>query len=282
MNSVKVFLKKIIKLMIKILLEYEITSRVVNELGRSLIHNIRVVEYNDIKLTFHVVNYLTKWRVNTFHSKEPETLAWIDRFRPGSTFWDVGANIGLYTCYAAVARNCQVVAFEPSVFNTQLLAQNISVNQVVDQVVVCPFPLSDIKTISKLKFPNVHWGGALSTFKENFGWNGEPFESEFEYLIPSTTLDEFAEMYGAPHPDYLKIDVDGIEHLILQGGEHLLKGISEILVEVNDDFEQQRVCCSDLLTRLGFTMEEKKHSEIIEKSTDFHSTFNQIWKRNEV
>ena len=34
-------------------------------------------------------------------SKEPDSLKWIDRMEPGSIFWDIGANIGTLTLYAA-------------------------------------------------------------------------------------------------------------------------------------------------------------------------------------
>ena len=39
---------------------------------------------------------LTSWRVNTFFTKEPETLEWIDSFnaKDKTIFWDIGANVG--------------------------------------------------------------------------------------------------------------------------------------------------------------------------------------------
>ncbi len=62
-------------------------------------------------LTFHCPNDLTRWRVQTFFEKEPETLEWIDGFSANDVFWDVGANMGLYTLYAA-SKGTQVLAFE--------------------------------------------------------------------------------------------------------------------------------------------------------------------------
>ena len=43
-------------------------------------------------------------------------------------------------------------------------------------------------------------------------------------------------------PDYIKIDVDGIEHLILEGGKETLKNkkIKSILIEINENFEDQK------------------------------------------
>jgi two-component system OmpR family sensor kinase len=38
-----------------------------------------------------------------------------------------------------------------------------------------------------------------------------------------------------PKPNYMKIDVDGIEHLILEGCESILKTVNSVLIEINDD-----------------------------------------------
>ena len=91
----------------------------------SAMNGKQVIAHNKNQLTFATPNRLNKFRVDSFSHKEPETLEWIDGFVKGSVIWDIGANVGLYSCYAAKARNCQVFAFEPSVFNLELLARNI-------------------------------------------------------------------------------------------------------------------------------------------------------------
>src|SRR5437660_7162357 len=81
------------------------------------------VSHGAAKLSFSVPNTLNWFRSATFSTKEPETLTWIDAIPQRSVLWDVGANIGLYSCYAAKVRDCRVFAFEPSVFNLELLAR---------------------------------------------------------------------------------------------------------------------------------------------------------------
>ena len=81
---------------------------------------------------------MTQFRVNTFFTKEPDTLNWIDSFKKNSVFWDVGSNIGLYSCYAA-KKNCNVFAFEPSYFNLPILSQNINYNRIQNKVSIIPF-----------------------------------------------------------------------------------------------------------------------------------------------
>ena len=93
------------------------------------------------------------------------------------------------------------------------------------------------------------------------------------------TVKDAVEKLKISKPDFIKIDVDGIEHLILSGGEEILSNIKGILIEVNDNFEAQRDVVSDLLTKSGFTINNKIHSEMVESSNEFNSIFNQIWSR---
>ena len=98
------------------------------------------------KLKFFTPNEITKWRVSTFFSKEPETLDWIDNFdsKDKFVFWDVGANIGLYSIYASLKfKNISVVSFEPSTSNLRILSRNISVNKLENNIKINQFPLTD-------------------------------------------------------------------------------------------------------------------------------------------
>jgi FkbM family methyltransferase len=239
-------------------------------------------------MRFSTPNSLCKWRVETFSIKEPETLDWIDGMPLGSVFWDVGANVGLYSIYAYKKRKCKVYAFEPSVFNLELLARNIKFNtenkvnqgNYDEQLVVIPLPLSEKTSISELRFTSTEWGGALSTFGETYGWHVKKINEVFKCRMSGITMDEVLTSLNVPMPDYIKLDVDGIEHIILSGGNQILKNVKSILVEVNDDFVEQVSECYEILTASGLKLIEKKQSEMVADSTSgFEKTFNQIWKR---
>jgi len=58
------------------------------------------ISHNHINFVITKPNTLCEWRAKTFSSKEPETLSWIDSFVKDSIFWDIGANIGLYSIYS--------------------------------------------------------------------------------------------------------------------------------------------------------------------------------------
>ena len=81
--------------------------------------------------------------------------------RPGDVFVDVGANVGLYSIYAAKKKNLQVIAFEPSVFNLELLARNLFLNDLQDHVTIAPFALSDGLGTSVMHMTTTEWGGSF-------------------------------------------------------------------------------------------------------------------------
>ena len=101
----------------------------------------------DQKIHFFIPNQLTEHRVNTLFSKEPETIDWINSFdmnKKKIIFWDIGANIGLFSIYAAIKHlNCEIVSFEPSTSNLRCLSRNISINNLDDRIKIFTNPLSN-------------------------------------------------------------------------------------------------------------------------------------------
>lgn len=78
-------------------------------------------------LTFLCDDPIEVWRAETILEKEPGTIRWLDRIQPGDVFYDVGANIGVYSLYAA-KRGAKVYAFEPHALNALHLARNATMN----------------------------------------------------------------------------------------------------------------------------------------------------------
>ncbi|TGM31728.1 FkbM family methyltransferase [Leptospira biflexa] len=236
------------------------------------------ISHNGFKVDFICPNEFTRFRANTFSTKEPETLDWIDLMPKGSILWDIGANVGIYSCYAAIARDCSVFAFEPSVFNLELLARNIFINNLTDKVCIVPIPLNDSISINTLNMTSTDWGGSLSTFGKEYGHDGLKLEKAFEYQLVGVSIDDMVDKLFLPFPDYIKLDVDGIEELILAGGRKVLSKIKGILIEINDDFEKQQKNAELILREAGLQFKEKRNSVTSEES-EFKNTYNQIWIR---
>ncbi len=238
------------------------------------------VSHQGEKLVLHVPNWLCRYRAETFSTKEPETLEWIDNLPEGCTLWDVGANVGLYTVYAARRRNCRVYAFEPSVFNLELLARNAWANGVAERVCLVPLALNDGTGASQLRMTSTDWGGALSTFGRDVGWDGKPMKPVFEFRTMGLSMEDAVQRLGLPQPDFIKMDVDGIEHMILKGGAAVLRSVRGVLIEINDDFLEQAEGARALLSAAGLQLAGKRHSQILETSAHgFDHTYNQMWVR---
>ncbi len=230
------------------------------------------VTYSGRTLSFTIPNHLARYRAESFASKEPETLDWLEGMPEASILWDVGANVGIYSIYAASKRGARVFAFEPSVFNLELLARNVYLNELQRQIVIVPFAISDVVGPSLFKMTSTAWGGALSTFGQDFDQHGQVLLSRFEYQIMGLTMDDMNHLLQIPLPHYIKIDVDGIEHFILRGGATVLKHVESVLIEINDDFPQQVEESSRLLKEAGLRLHKKCN-------LNAGSQFNQWWVR---
>jgi hypothetical protein len=93
-------------------------------------------------------------------------------------------------------------------------------------------------------------------------------------------MDEYVNYLKIQPPNYIKIDVDGIEHLILSGGKSILSKVKEVLVEVDEEFEKQIKQVRFILEASGLKFISKHQSILIKKANQQNKTYNQIWKRN--
>ena len=244
---------------------------------------------NDIKLTKHgstsfqlyTPNHICNFRHTTFSTKEPEMLEWIEGYG-GGVFFDIGANIGIYSLFYAQVKEGNVYSFEPSVFNLRQLAKNISINELSERITIVSNPLSKSTGVAKFINGSADEGGALSAFGVEYGHDGEPIISDINYSVVGFSLDDlFEKNVLTETPSLIKIDVDGIEHLILKGASKTLKSekLKSLFIEVNDDFKEQAHQVKTILESAGFALKEKRHSEIIDGSEKFGRTYNQIWVR---
>ena len=220
---------------------------------------------------FHTPNWLTEYRARTFFSKEPETIAWIDSFPLNSVLYDIGANIGLYSVYAAKSRNSRVLAFEPSFLNLELLFRNIQTNNLQDKVTIIPLSLSNSSQIENFYMQegdNI-WGGAHNSSGSNITYDGKFMDNFVTSSQITISLDLLVEIFQLPTPNYIKIDVDGIEKIILQGALKSLSKATGILIEVDEKDGNQNAEIAKILGNLGFVK--------LNLNNKFDLTQNQIW-----
>ncbi len=166
-----------------------------------------------------------------FGKDEPETIAWINSLPPGGVYWDIGANIGLYAVYAA-AQGQQVLAFEPSAASFAALMRNVEVNGLGDQVAAYCLAFADETKLDALHMSGTAAGHSMHSFggAETIGG---AVQAVFRQAVPGFTVDAFRALFGLPAPDYIKMDVDGLEPAILRGAEATLPLVRAVLVEID-------------------------------------------------
>ncbi len=186
-------------------------------------------------------------RAKKILTKEPGTTNWVLSFDEGANFWDIGANIGTYTLLAATRRKAKVLAFEPLPTTFHDLVSNLAGNDLTNQVEALCMAFSDNTKIESLKIVNMESGYSGNTL---IGSDVPADTNKIDVLC--MTIDDFSNLFGVEVPDYVKIDVDGGELDILQGGRRVLSDakVKSVLVEI--DFPELTEQIISLMESYGF------------------------------
>jgi FkbM family methyltransferase len=162
----------------------------------------------DTTTRFRVHSRAEYWRTDDFVDERPVLADLLAELSPDDVFYDVGANIGLYSCFAA-SRLCKgrVVAFEPHPETAERLRTNIALN--IEVYDVFEFALADSEDTMVLGPPEN--GGRPGTFRlrENGG--------KAAISVDVVRGDELRARAGIPAPSVVKIDVEGAELDVLEG-----------------------------------------------------------------
>lgn len=225
---------------------------------------ITEVDYKGKKIKFYTPNNMTKWRAETLLSKEPCTIEWLNGMKKKSVFYDVGACIGSYSMIAA-ANGLDVYSFEPEPENFATLVKNFEINGHLSHAYA--IAASDEKKAGNLY---VTKGGAGQSCHQ-FGEKSEYQERSIRKGCIAMPLDEMLDI-GLPHPDYLKIDVDGFEPKVIKGAERILhNGLTSLLVEVNTNNEDHLKMVEHICS-LGYEFDEEQ----VEKAKRKEGTFKGV------
>ena len=138
----------------------------------------------------------------------------LDEIRPDDVFYDIGANIGLYSCLVADIVTEPVIAFEPHPANADRMEQNVELNDADVSLFRCALADADGEA-------------ELSITLDKVGSAGHSLVSDPNTSIGSVTItkrhgDDLIAEEGVPQPTVLKIDVEGAEFEVLKGLESTL------------------------------------------------------------
>jgi len=126
-------------------------------------------------------------------------------------------------------------------------------------------------------------------FKEGYSMNSFAYDTDFEgkkiipkqnYKIFGTSVNYLIENQILDIPNYLKIDVDGIEHKILQGASKLLNSdkVESVLIEINENYLEQFDLVTNIMNKYNFVLKSKIRLGD-EKNKKFLKTYNYIFSK---
>jgi FkbM family methyltransferase len=160
-------------------------------------------------------------------SQECFMLAALQRFvRPQDVVYDIGANIGLYSRFLVHCCGASTVyAFEPMENNRHLLKKNLELGGCTSRVSVVPIALGNADGTCEFQVDDLSSNsGTLDAVT-----HGKPSASRAQYGLPPRTvrvsvarLDSLEKSHGISTPDVIKLDVEGAEAFVLEGGKSVL------------------------------------------------------------
>ena len=238
------------------------------------------VKIRDKKLSFVVQNGMTLMRATTVLTKEPETIEWIDTFDSDDVLIDIGANVGVYTIYAAKIRGVKVFAFEPEFSNFALLNRNISLNDLNRTVTAYCVGIADCEKFDVIYLSAMTGGGSGHMVGDSVNFRMEPCEHAYKQGCFATYIDRLVADKVIPDPQHIKIDVDGIEHKIIEGACQTLRSdsLKSVLVEINQNLSEHMGIVYFMLSA-GFHYDRDQAEKSVKKEGWNKGMGNYVFRR---
>jgi FkbM family methyltransferase len=251
----------------------------VHHRGKSRVHNcLRSLLRADYDGDLEVERQGLRWRLNPSDFVQTH-LYWTDEYepwdllhlsrwaKPGSVVFDIGANFGYYSLVlaSAMGRSGSIFAFEPASATFSRLTTNISLNQLESVVKPIRCALSD--TVGTARLEGVAGNSGATTF--SLDGNGES--------VVLDTLDRFCVSQSISEVHLIKIDVEGNELRVLEGGHAALtRWLPVLMVEFNRVALERSGASTKklagLLEELGYELFISKRDRLLPFQFDRHES----------
>lgn len=198
--------------------------------------------------------------------EDPKTIdTFLSWLKPGSVFYDLGANAGYFTLIAnRVITEGKIYSFEPSPAARHLFEKHLEINSdkiTAGNISLLPFAISNAEKQIEFSDSNIQKEG-------NTYIKGSPIFSgaENKITVQCYSVDGLLDQ-GFERPDVMKIDVEGAEYDVLQGAVKTLQLYKPGILLATHDCHLPGVQeeCVQLLKQLGYTV---KHTGNYNKQMD--------------
>ncbi len=165
--------------------------------------------------------------------------------------FDIGANIGETTLnFARLAPDGKVYSFEPVPFLFQRLKTNTGLNN-FQNISLYNIAVSDKKEELFFDKPGNNNSSGISMNKE---------KSSTSACVQSTTIDSFVNENNIHKIDFIKIDVEGFENYVINGGSNTFKNMKPVLfIEIDNRYlkpknTSEKIILTQLRNEFNYTL----------------------------
>ena len=209
--------------------------------------SVNKIRFKEKDIKFYASSEMSTVRAVLFGKKEKEVYEFIDKYlNNGEIFFDIGANVGVFSIYASIFKNAKSYAFEPEYSNLYLLNKNIHLNNLHNIITICPYAVSNDIGYGNLYLSSLESGAALhSLSKKIIEVTDENSPVVANVSVYSITIDDYVKKNNIV-PKMIKIDTDGKELEILIGATETLKKVTCLALELPIDQNKKDKCIAIL------------------------------------
>lgn len=140
---------------------------------------------------------------------------------------DLGANIGVFSLYAAKMGANKIYSVEPLQKNVKLIKKNFEINKLKKPTTI-KMAVSDKIAVKKFYLGDIDSHGLL------FGHHSQNINKFLK--VKTTNLSDIFKKYKIKKLDFLKIDCEGSEgEIVGQSGKKIWEKINKVAIEYHDD-----------------------------------------------
>ncbi len=188
----------------------------------------------------------------------------------GKTVFDIGAHIGYDTLLfaKAVGKNGHVIAFEPNTKNRERLEKIVAENkEYSNQIQISDYAISNKEGSEEFIFSdNVDNGTSSGSFMEGSHtfWEKGIYEKNIGFTrtsVKTIPLDSLIRQIALKEaPGLIKIDVEGAEYLVIEGGKDIIQKYKpHLLIEIHSIFNGLKV--TEYMKDFNYTIELLKEEK---------------------
>jgi len=258
--------------------------RLINSLWRAAVgdqstHRVATLKHGRFRMSCDLSEMLQRqyYFFGTYFLEEDILSCWGATAGGAKVVFDVGANAGIYSLTAlAIQRDATVHAFEPTPEIAARLRATAKLNGL------------DHLYVHEAAVSSKHGAAILKRFRGDLGTNeGMNFisqdaaDSDGE-RVQTVCLDQFCQERSIEHVDLLKLDVQGHEHSVLMGAEHLIRAgrVGMIFMELNWARGARALCAATesirLLEQAGYRFSRPVECLSWEKAGDWLRTLSNV------